>query len=83
MGKQTLCCGGMELSFDVRSVTDSPDIWICVAFFCYDVKVLVSEKARDNHMCQLRFPANQHGCGPLCLIMFLKRINRLDKRIRS
>lgn len=59
MGKQTLCCGGMELSFDVRSVTDSPDIWICVAFFCYDVKVLVSEKARDNHMCQLRFAANQ------------------------
>jgi hypothetical protein len=59
MGRQTLCSGGMELSFDVRSITDSPDIWICVAFFCDDVKVLVSEKARDSHMCQPGFAANQ------------------------
>jgi hypothetical protein len=49
----------MELSFDVRSVADSPDIWICVAFICDDVKVLVSEKTRDSHMRQRSFAANQ------------------------
>lgn len=58
MGRQTLCSGWMELAFDVRSITDSPDIWIWMAFICDDVKVLVSEKTRDSHMRQPSFAAN-------------------------
>jgi hypothetical protein len=48
----------MELAFDVRSIADSPDIWIWMAFICDDVKVLVSEKTRDSHMRQPSFAAN-------------------------
>jgi hypothetical protein len=70
-----LCSGGKELAFDIRSITDSPNVRVNVAIFCDDVKVLVSKKARDTAYVNQGDSVHQGLHGPMGLLMLFEGID--------